>query len=57
LTLRNAKARMATCSSCGRYVGPTDTHTCPHCGARLAGRMTIRALQIGALALAALGLI
>jgi DNA/RNA endonuclease YhcR with UshA esterase domain len=47
---------MATCSSCGHYVGPTDADTCPHCGARLAGRMTIRALQIGALALAALGL-
>ena len=47
---------MSTCPSCGRYVGPTDTDTCPHCGARLAGRMTIRALQIGALALAVIGL-
>ena len=39
------------------YFGPTDVDTCPDCGARLAGRIKVRALQIGALALAALGLI
>jgi len=48
---------MATCPSCGRYVGPTDAGTCSHCGARLTGRMTLRALKIGALGLAVLGLI
>lgn len=47
---------MAACPSCGRYVGPTDADACPNCGARLAGRMTLRALQIGALMLAMLGL-
>jgi hypothetical protein len=47
---------MATCPSCGRYVGPADGDSCPHCGARLAGRVTIRALRIGALVLAMLGL-
>jgi len=47
---------MATCSSCGRYVSPADGNSCPHCGARLTGRMTIRALQISALVLAVLGL-
>jgi DNA/RNA endonuclease YhcR with UshA esterase domain len=48
---------MATCPSCGRYVGPTDADTCSYCGARLTGRMTLRALKIGALSLAVLGLI
>jgi len=48
---------MATCPSCGRYVGPTDAGTCSYCGARLTGRMTLRALKIGALGLAVLGLI
>jgi DNA/RNA endonuclease YhcR with UshA esterase domain len=48
---------MATCPSCGRYVGPTDAGTCSYCGARLTGRMTLRALKIGALGLTALGLI
>lgn len=48
---------MATCPSCGRYVGPTNLNACPHCGARLGARMTIRALQAGALGLAVLGLI
>jgi len=48
---------MATCPSCGRYVGPTDAGTCSHCGARLTGRITLRALKIGALGLAVLGLI
>jgi hypothetical protein len=47
---------MATCPSCGRYVGPTDAGSCPHCGARLAGRVTIHTLRIGALVLAMLGL-
>jgi len=48
---------MATCPSCGRYVGPTDAGTCSHCGARLTARITLRALKIGALGLAVLGLI
>lgn len=48
---------MATCPSCGRYVGPTNLNACPHCGARLGARMTIRALQAGALGLSVLGLI
>ena len=48
---------MATCPSCGRYVDPTDAGTCSHCGARLTARITLRALKIGALGLAVLGLI
>ncbi len=48
---------MATCPSCGRYVGPTDAGTCSHCGARLTGRIMLHVLKIGALGLAVLGLI
>jgi len=48
---------MATCPSCGRYVGPADAGICANCGARLTARITLRALKIGALGLAALGLI
>src|SRR5512136_2051374 len=50
------EANMATCPSCGRYVGPTDAGTCSYCGARLTGRVTLRALKTGALGLAVLGL-
>jgi len=42
------------CPSCGRFVGPYDA--CPHCGARLLGRMPMRAIKVAAIALATVGL-
>ncbi len=45
---------MTHCPSCGRYVGPHEA--CPYCGARLAGRTSIRAVKIAAVALATVGL-
>ncbi len=45
---------MSYCPSCGRYIGPYKA--CPHCGARLTGRISIRALKIAALTLAGAGL-
>ncbi len=45
---------MTHCPSCGRYIGPHEA--CPYCGARLAGRTSIRAVKIAAIALATVGL-
>jgi DNA/RNA endonuclease YhcR with UshA esterase domain len=45
---------MSHCRSCGRYVGPYEA--CPHCGAHLTGRVSIRVLKIATIALLALGL-
>ena len=45
---------MSHCPSCGRYVGPYEA--CPYCGARLAGRTSIRAVKIAAILLATVGL-
>ena len=45
---------MTHCPSCGRYIGPHEA--CPYCGARLAGRTSIRAVKIIAVALATVGL-
>ena len=47
---------MATCPSCGFPIGSAHADVCPQCGARLAGRLSLRSLQVGALALAVLGL-
>ncbi|MBN1977189.1 MAG: hypothetical protein JW918_07285, partial [Anaerolineae bacterium] len=45
---------MSHCPSCGRYAGPYEA--CPYCGARLAGRMPVRAVKIAAILLATVGL-
>jgi len=45
---------MSHCPSCGRYVGPYKV--CPYCGARLAGRTSIRVVKIAAILLATVGL-
>ena len=45
---------MTDCPSCGRFVGPYDA--CPHCGATLDRRASIRFLKLAALALALGGL-
>jgi len=45
---------MSHCPSCGRYVGPYQV--CPYCGARLAGRTSIRVVKIAAILLATVGL-
>jgi DNA/RNA endonuclease YhcR with UshA esterase domain len=44
----------AHCPSCGRFVGPYAT--CPYCGAKLAGRIPVRAVKLAALLLATVGL-
>ena len=44
----------AACPSCGRYVGPYES--CPYCGARLSGRISLRVVKMAALVLATLGL-
>ena len=45
---------MSHCPSCGRYVGPYPA--CPYCGARLSGRISLRAVKIIAILLATVGL-
>lgn len=45
---------MSHCPSCGRYVGPHDA--CPYCGARMSGRLPVRAGKLAAMLLATLGL-
>jgi len=47
---------MSHCPSCGRYVGPHGDEACPYCGARLTGRISIRAVKIAAILLATVGL-
>ena len=47
---------MPTCPSCGASFDSVHAEACPRCNARLAGRISLRALQVGALALAVLGL-
>jgi DNA/RNA endonuclease YhcR with UshA esterase domain len=46
---------MSQCPSCNRYAGPYEA--CPYCGARLAGRMPVRAVKIAAVLLSTIGLI
>jgi DNA/RNA endonuclease YhcR with UshA esterase domain len=46
---------MSHCPSCGRYVGPYEA--CPYCAARLAGRVPVRLVKIGAVVLSTVGLI
>ncbi|RME34205.1 MAG: hypothetical protein D6793_08805 [Thermoflexia bacterium] len=43
------------CPSCGRFIGPYES--CPYCGARLAARLSLRAVKIAALLLATVGLL
>lgn len=45
----------AHCPSCGRFVGPYTT--CPYCGAKLGGRIPVRAIKIAAILLATVGLL
>ncbi len=45
----------ANCPSCGRFVGPYAT--CPYCGAKIGGRIPVRAVKIAALLLATVGLL
>jgi DNA/RNA endonuclease YhcR with UshA esterase domain len=47
---------MSHCPSCGRYVGPDGDRACPYCGARLTGRVSIRAIKLSAVLLATVGL-
>ncbi|OGV42579.1 MAG: hypothetical protein A2X46_04760 [Lentisphaerae bacterium GWF2_57_35] len=42
------------CSHCGRFVGALTR--CPHCGARMSKRMSLRAIRVFAMALATIGL-
>lgn len=44
----------AHCSSCGRFVGPYAT--CPYCGAKLGGRISVRVVKLAAILLATVGL-
>ncbi|MEA3375019.1 MAG: OB-fold nucleic acid binding domain-containing protein [Chloroflexota bacterium] len=45
---------MGLCPSCGRYVGPHAS--CPHCGARIEGRVSMRLIKLTVLVLASVGL-
>jgi len=45
----------ARCGSCGRFLGPYTT--CPYCGARVGGRVSLKAVKIAAVVLAVVGLI
>lgn len=44
-----------TCESCGRFVGALTK--CPHCGAKVKARMSIRFFRLAAVLLATLGLL
>jgi DNA/RNA endonuclease YhcR with UshA esterase domain len=46
---------MTECPSCGRFVGPLDT--CPHCGATVHRRLSLRMAKIAAVVLALGGLL
>ncbi|MBC7249350.1 MAG: hypothetical protein H5T62_03625 [Anaerolineae bacterium] len=46
---------MTECPSCGRFVGPMGA--CPHCGAKIQRRMSLRATKIVAIILALGGLL
>lgn len=45
---------MSHCSQCGRYIGPYEA--CPYCGARVNGRVSVRAVKRAAVVLAIAGL-
>lgn len=45
----------ARCESCGRFLGPYTT--CPYCGARVKGRISLRAIKVVAVLLALVGLL
>lgn len=45
----------ARCPSCGRFVGPYAT--CPYCGAKVGGRISVRAVKLAAILLATVGLL
>lgn len=45
----------ARCHSCGRFLGPYTT--CPYCGARVQGRISLKAVKIAAVTLALVGLV
>ncbi len=45
---------MAQCPSCARYVGPYQA--CPHCGARIPGRVPLHLVKLAAVLLATVGL-
>ncbi len=45
----------ARCESCGRFLGPYTT--CPYCGARVAGRVSLRVIKLAALMMAFVGLL
>ncbi|MDX9952745.1 MAG: hypothetical protein RBT75_01545 [Anaerolineae bacterium] len=45
----------ARCESCGRFLGPYTT--CPYCGARVKGRIPLRAIKVIAVLLALAGLL
>ncbi len=44
----------ASCPSCGRFTGPLNS--CPYCGARRQGRLSMQGIKIAALIIATLGL-
>lgn len=46
---------MSHCSQCGRYIGPYQA--CPYCGARISGRLSLRAVKTTAIGLATVGLV
>ncbi|MBN1921796.1 MAG: hypothetical protein JW892_11155 [Anaerolineae bacterium] len=53
---QTGEATSATrCESCGRFLGPYTT--CPYCGARVAGRVSLRAVKVVAVMLALVGLL